>query len=54
MGFALDPQSKAFADKYVAKFGSDRPKFPHFNGFNAYWGIKQAFAAAEEAGGFPG
>lgn len=52
VGFALDPQSKAFADKYVAKFGSDRPKFPHFNGFNAYWGIKQAFAAAEEAGGF--
>ena len=52
VGFALDPQSKAFADKYVARFGSDRPKFPHFNGFNAYWGIKQAFAAAEEAGGF--
>lgn len=52
VGFALDPKSKAFADKYVAKYGDDRPKFPHFNGFNAYWGILQAFAAAEEAGGF--
>jgi ABC-type branched-subunit amino acid transport system substrate-binding protein len=52
VGFALDPQSKEFADKYVAKYGGERPKFPHFNGFNAYWGIKQAFAAAEEAGGF--
>ncbi|MFZ1816253.1 MAG: ABC transporter substrate-binding protein [Rhizobiaceae bacterium] len=52
VGFALDPQSQAFADKYVAKYGNERPKFPHFNGFNAYWGVKQAFAAAEEAGGF--
>ena len=52
VGFALDPQSQAFADKYVAKYGNERPKFPHFNGFNAYFGIKQAFAAAEEAGGF--
>lgn len=52
VGFTLDPQSQAFADKYVAKYGNERPKFPHFNGFNAYWGIKQAFAAAEEAGGF--
>ena len=25
---------------------------PHFNGFNAYYGMKQAMAAAEEAGGF--
>ena len=25
---------------------------PHFNGFNAYHGVKQAMAAAEEAGGF--
>ena len=52
VGFALDPQSQAFADKYAAKYGNDRPTYPHFNGFNAYWGVKQAFAAAEEAGGF--
>ncbi len=26
--------------------------FPHFNGFNAYYGIYNAFAAAERAGGF--
>jgi len=52
VGFALDPASKEFADKYVAKYGDSRPKFPHFNGFNAYWGTKQAFAAAEKAGGF--
>lgn len=52
VGFALDDRSKAFADKYVAKYGSERPKFPHFNGFNAYWGVQQAFEAAEKAGGF--
>ena len=52
VGFALDPESKKFADKYVERFGDSRPKFPHFNGFNAYWGTLQAFAAAEEAGGF--
>ncbi|MDP2122707.1 MAG: ABC transporter substrate-binding protein [Hoeflea sp.] len=52
VGFSLDPVSQAFADKYVAKYGSERPKYPHFNGFNAYFGVKQAFAAAEEAGGF--
>jgi hypothetical protein len=52
VGFALDDKSKAFADKYVAKYGSERPKFPHFNGFNAYWGVHQAFSAAAKAGGF--
>jgi ABC-type branched-subunit amino acid transport system substrate-binding protein len=52
VGFALDPVSKAFADEYVARYGDSRPKFPHFNGFNAYHGVKQAFAAAEQAGGF--
>jgi len=52
VGFPLDPMSQAFADKYVAKYGTERPKYPHFNGFNAYFGVKQAFAAAEEAGGF--
>ena len=52
VGFALDPVSQAFVDKYVAAYGDSRPTFPHFNGFNAYHGLKQAFAAAEEAGGF--
>lgn len=52
LGFATDPVSKDFADRYVERFGSSRPAYPHFNGFNAYFGLKQAFNAAEEAGGF--
>ncbi|MCP4187958.1 MAG: ABC transporter substrate-binding protein [Gammaproteobacteria bacterium] len=52
VGFALDPASAKFAETYAKRYGSSRPKFPHFNGFNAYWGVKQAFAAAEDAGGF--
>ena len=52
VGFDLDDQSQAFVDTYKAKYGSDRPVFPHFNGFNAYHGLKQAMAAAEKAGGF--
>lgn len=51
VGFALDPVSQAFVDTYQAKYKS-RPVVPHFNGFNAYYGVKQAMAAAEEAGGF--
>ena len=51
VGFALDPVSQAFVDTYQAKYDS-RPVVPHFNGFNAYHGVKQAMAAAEEAGGF--
>ena len=51
VGFALDPTSQAFVDAYQAKYTS-RPKMPHFNGFNAYHGLKQAMAAAEEADGF--
>jgi len=51
VGFALDPVSQAFVDTYQAKYDS-RPIVPHFNGFNAYHGLKQAMAAAEEAGGF--
>lgn len=51
VGFALDPASQKFVDTYQAKYTS-RPKVPHFNGFNAYHGLKQAMAAAEEAGGF--
>ncbi|MCP5081214.1 MAG: ABC transporter substrate-binding protein [Alphaproteobacteria bacterium] len=52
VGFALDDTSKAFVDTYKAKYGSSRPVFPHFNGFNAYHGMKQAMAAADKAGGF--
>lgn len=51
VGFKLDPVSQAFVDTYQAKYDS-RPVVPHFNGFNAYHGLKQAMAAAEEAGGF--
>lgn len=52
VGFELDPVSQKFVETYQAKYGDSRPKFPHFNGFNAYHGLKQAFAAAEKAGGF--
>lgn len=51
VGFPLDPVSQGFVDTYQAKYSS-RPVIPHFNGFNAYHGLKQAMAAAEEAGGF--
>ncbi len=51
VGFKLDPVSQKFVDTYQAKYKS-RPVIPHFNGFNAYHGVKQAMAAAEEAGGF--
>ena len=51
VGYALDPTSEAFVKAYQTKYKS-RPMMPHFNGFNAYYGMKQAMAAAEEAGGF--
>lgn len=51
VGFELDPTSQDFVDRYQAKYDS-RPVIPHFNGFNAYWGVQQAMAAAEAAGGF--
>ncbi len=51
VGFELDPVSAKFVADYQAKYDS-RPKVPHFNGFNAYHGVKQAMAAATEAGGF--
>ncbi len=51
VGFELDPVSQSFVDTYQARYDS-RPLVPHFNGFNAYHGLKQAMAAAEEAGGF--
>ncbi len=51
VGFRLDAASQAFLDTYQARYDS-RPSFPHFNGYNAYFGVLQAMAAAEEAGGF--
>ncbi|WP_299883134.1 ABC transporter substrate-binding protein [uncultured Sulfitobacter sp.] len=51
VGFELDPVSAQFVTDYQARYDS-RPKMPHFNGFNAYHGLKQAMAAAAEAGGF--
>ena len=52
VGFALDDRSAAFVKKYQEKYGSERPIFPHFNGFNAYYGMYNALNAAERAGGF--
>lgn len=51
VGFRMDPVSQAFLDTYKARYSS-RPMTPHFNGYNAYHGVKQAMAAAEAAGGF--
>ena len=51
VGFPLDPVSQGFVDAYQARYDS-RPAIPHFNGFNAYHGVKQAMAAADAAGGF--
>lgn len=52
VGFALDDRSAAFVKKYQEKYGDERPIFPHFNGFNAYYGMYNAMNAAERAGGF--
>ena len=52
IGVDLDPVSQGFVDAYIASYGDSRPIFPHFNGFNAYFGLKNAVAAAERAGGF--
>lgn len=51
VGFPLDPVSQELVDRYKEKY-TTRPTVPHFNGFNAYHGLKQAMAAAEAAGGF--
>ena len=51
-GMDLDDVSAEFLKTYQAKYGDSRPRVPHFNGFNAYHGVKNAFAAAERAGGF--
>ncbi len=44
---ALKNLSKSTRTKYKS-----RPVYPHFNGFNAYYGIYNAVSAAERAGGF--
>ncbi len=51
LGMDMDPRSQKFVEKYKAKYKS-RPVYPHFNGFNAYYGIYNAVNAAERAGGF--
>ncbi len=51
LGMDLDTRSQKFINTYKSKYKS-RPIFPHFNGFNAYYGIHNAVAAAERAGGF--
>ena len=52
VGMALDDRSAEFIRKYRDRYGSERPVYPHFNGFNAYYGIYTAIEAAERAGGF--
>ena len=52
VGMDLDDVSAEFLKTYQAKYGDSRPVVPHFNGFNAYHGVKNAIAAAERAGGF--
>jgi hypothetical protein len=51
LGMDFDPPTQAFLDKYEAKY-TTRPIFPHFDGFNAYWGVHMMAQAAERAGGF--
>lgn len=53
LGLEWDPVSQALIDEYKSRW-SDRPIFPHFNGFNAYYGIYMMKEAAERAGGFNG
>jgi branched-chain amino acid transport system substrate-binding protein len=51
LGMDLDPRTEKFLKKYQKKYKT-RPIYPHFNGFNAYYGIYNAVHAAERAGGF--
>lgn len=51
VGFALDPVSAAFLETYQTQY-PERPVYPHFSGYNAYFGVLQALDAAEAAGGF--
>ena len=51
LGMDMDPRTDAFIKKYQSKY-KNRPVYPHFNGFNAYYGIYNAVSAANRAGGF--
>ncbi len=51
IGMDMDPRTEKFVKKYQAKYKT-RPVYPHFNGFNAYYGIYNAVSAADRAGGF--
>lgn len=53
LGFDWDPPSLALINEYKARW-TERPIFPHFNGFNAYQGMYMMKEAAERAGGFKG
>ena len=52
VGFEPDDRTAKFLADYKARYGNNRPVSPHFNGYNAYYGIYSAFNAAEAAGGF--
>ena len=43
IGSDIDPRTAEFLERYSAKYGDSRPVFPHFNGFNAYYGMLNAF-----------
>jgi len=47
LGMEHDPRTLAFLDKYQARY-TTRPIYPHFNGFNAYYGVYQVVEAAEK------
>ena len=51
VAFMGEELSRKFVDTYLAKYDT-RPTLPLFAGYHAYFGVKQAMAAAEEAGGF--
>jgi len=53
IGLDFDPFDQALINKYKSIY-TERPIFPHFNGFNAYNCLWMAKAAAEKAGGFKG
>jgi len=53
IGLDFDPVNQALINEYSARY-TDRPIFPHFNGFNAYNAVYHAKWAAERAGGFKG
>jgi len=51
IGMDWDPPTQAFINSYQSQY-TTRPIFPHFDGFNAYWGVYMMVWAAERAGGF--